>query len=174
MDERGRPAAHITGAANSFGDYEEFFQGQSVTHTFAKSGVYPYVCVLHPTMVGAVVVGDGAAAEGASFGITPGAAARETSTSGDDMRVGTTAGLAGGTLAAVCSPLAAPRTSTCAARTGRSAARQRRYPLAAPNLLWSRSQHVVRCLGTLRWSAPGGGWPTPRRIPLMAASTPNL
>ncbi|HWH31578.1 MAG TPA: plastocyanin/azurin family copper-binding protein [Egibacteraceae bacterium] len=30
-----------------------------LTHTFAEPGVYPYVCTLHPGMVGAVVVGDG-------------------------------------------------------------------------------------------------------------------
>lgn len=31
----------------------------SISHRFAEPGVYPYVCTLHPGMVGAVVVGDG-------------------------------------------------------------------------------------------------------------------
>lgn len=31
----------------------------SFSHRFTEPGVYPYVCTLHPGMVGAVVVGDG-------------------------------------------------------------------------------------------------------------------
>jgi hypothetical protein len=32
-----------------------------VSYTFEEVGVFPYFCVFHPAMVGAVVVGDGAA-----------------------------------------------------------------------------------------------------------------
>jgi plastocyanin len=51
----------VTGALLNFGDYKEYEQGESVTHTFDKPGVYPYFCELHPGMVGAIVVGDGSA-----------------------------------------------------------------------------------------------------------------
>ncbi len=54
------PGAHmVTGAANSWGEYEELYQGDSVVYSFDESGVYPYFCLLHPGMVGAIVVGDG-------------------------------------------------------------------------------------------------------------------
>jgi plastocyanin len=54
------PVPHtVTGVSSSFGDYEELQQGDTVTYTFDAEGVYPYFCVLHPSMIGAVVVGDG-------------------------------------------------------------------------------------------------------------------
>jgi hypothetical protein len=33
--------------------------GGTFSATFASPGVYPYVCTIHPTMAGAIVVGDG-------------------------------------------------------------------------------------------------------------------
>jgi plastocyanin len=54
----------VTGAAGSFGTYDELPGGESVSYTFAEPGVFPYFCVLHPSMVGAVVVGDGQAGDG--------------------------------------------------------------------------------------------------------------
>ena len=57
------PEAHtVTGVANSWGSYKELGQGDTVSYQFDKSGVFPYFCFLHPSMVGAVVVGDGTAA----------------------------------------------------------------------------------------------------------------
>jgi plastocyanin len=53
----------VTGANASWGDYAEIVQGGSTAQTFEISGVYPYYCLLHPGMIGAVVVGDGAATE---------------------------------------------------------------------------------------------------------------
>jgi plastocyanin len=35
---------------------------RSVEHTFAAAGVYPYSCMIHPGMTGAIVVGDGGVA----------------------------------------------------------------------------------------------------------------
>jgi plastocyanin len=35
--------------------------GQEHSETFAAAGIYPYTCPLHPGMVGAIAVGDGAA-----------------------------------------------------------------------------------------------------------------
>jgi plastocyanin len=57
------PDAHaVTGVANSWGNYDELGQGDSVSYQFDEAGVFPYFCVLHPSMVGAVVVGDGVSA----------------------------------------------------------------------------------------------------------------
>jgi plastocyanin len=54
------PDAHtVTGVANSWGTYDELGQGQTVSYQFDEPGVFPYFCVLHPSMAGAVVVGDG-------------------------------------------------------------------------------------------------------------------
>lgn len=50
----------VGGIAGSFGDlYTDLAPGQSVSYRFPDEGVYPYACVLHPGMGGAVVVGDG-------------------------------------------------------------------------------------------------------------------
>jgi plastocyanin len=61
------PDAHaVTGVANSWGDYTELGQGDTVTYQFDESGVFPYFCYIHPSMVGAVVVGDGTSASAAT------------------------------------------------------------------------------------------------------------
>ena len=56
----------VTGAAGSFGTEAFLDEGDDVRHTFEAEGVFPYYCVLHPSMVGAVVVGDASAAAPAS------------------------------------------------------------------------------------------------------------
>ena len=53
------------------GTYDELMPGKSVTHKFASSGVYPYFCVIHPGMVGAVVVGDGTSSDTTTQDIVP-------------------------------------------------------------------------------------------------------
>jgi plastocyanin len=54
------PTAHtVTGVANSWGTDQQIAEGQSVSYKFENSGVFPYFCYLHPSMAGAVVVGDG-------------------------------------------------------------------------------------------------------------------
>jgi plastocyanin len=55
------PEAHtVGGATGSFGDmHREIGVGDSVTYRFSEEGVYPYVCLVHPGMAGAIVVGDG-------------------------------------------------------------------------------------------------------------------
>jgi plastocyanin len=59
----------VTGASVSFGSFDELSKDERMAFRFDGNGVYPYFCVLHPSMVGAVVVGDGsgpgAAADGA-------------------------------------------------------------------------------------------------------------
>ena len=40
-------------------DHKEYFQNDKVAFRFDEEGTFPYVCLVHPGMVGAVVVGDG-------------------------------------------------------------------------------------------------------------------
>jgi plastocyanin len=52
-------APHVViGANDVFGRYREYELGDTVTFSFRKQGVYPYLCSYHPGMAGAVVVGD--------------------------------------------------------------------------------------------------------------------
>jgi plastocyanin len=65
------PDVHtVTGVANSWGTDEKIGPDQSVSYKFDKPGVFPYFCYLHPSMAGAVVVGDGrAVSSGTSVGV---------------------------------------------------------------------------------------------------------
>src|SRR5690606_28103368 len=47
----------VTGESAAWGSTKQLAQGDSLSHTFEEAGVYPYSCILHPGMVGAVVVG---------------------------------------------------------------------------------------------------------------------
>lgn len=61
----------ITGANQEWGSPDvELQPGQKVSYTFDTAGIYPYACVLHPGMSGAIVVGD--VAGGAGAGTTSG------------------------------------------------------------------------------------------------------
>jgi len=66
----------ITGSNLAWGDYGEISPGVSNSYRFDQEGVFPYFCYLHPSMVGAVVVGDGvggdapAAADSESVSLT--------------------------------------------------------------------------------------------------------
>lgn len=54
------PYAHtVTGVGGTWGDYTEISPGGSASYRFDANGVYLYSCLIHPGMVGAVVVGDG-------------------------------------------------------------------------------------------------------------------
>jgi plastocyanin len=48
----------VTGMGFRWGTGQNLLQGQSVTYKFDTAGVYGYECILHPGMVGTVVVGD--------------------------------------------------------------------------------------------------------------------
>ena len=48
----------VTGAVYIFGDMDEFTTGER-SFSFDQEGIFPYVCILHPGMAGAIVVGDG-------------------------------------------------------------------------------------------------------------------
>jgi plastocyanin len=51
----------VTGAAGSWGSFEDLRPGETVTYRFERPGVFPYACMIHAGMVGAVVVGNGGA-----------------------------------------------------------------------------------------------------------------
>jgi len=53
------PYSHtVTGSNGAWGSYDELTQSKTVKMRFARAGVYPYFCMIHPGMVGAVLVGD--------------------------------------------------------------------------------------------------------------------
>jgi plastocyanin len=56
----------VLGANGSWGSFGRIGQGKSVSYSFDRPGVYPYVCTWHAGMVGAVVVeeADGQAVSG--------------------------------------------------------------------------------------------------------------
>ncbi len=64
----------VTGAGGVFGNMNEIAADDSVSYTFADTGVFLYYCVFHPAMVGAVVVGDGVPADGDAAASIPQAA----------------------------------------------------------------------------------------------------
>lgn len=52
----------VTGASVLWGSLDHLPKSGTIEAAFDRPGVYPYVCALHPGMIGAVVVGDGIAA----------------------------------------------------------------------------------------------------------------
>jgi plastocyanin len=53
------PVHHtVTGAYVGWGSEQFLGQGDTITQRFGKAGVFPFYCLLHPGMVGTVVVGD--------------------------------------------------------------------------------------------------------------------
>jgi plastocyanin len=54
------PTRHgVLGANAMWGSFATLREDRSATYSFSEPGVYPYVCVWHPGMVGALVVGRG-------------------------------------------------------------------------------------------------------------------
>jgi plastocyanin len=49
----------VTGVGGTWGSFDEVTGGERVSYSFKSNGIYLYACLLHPGMVGAVVVGDG-------------------------------------------------------------------------------------------------------------------
>jgi plastocyanin len=76
------PVGHNV-SANGWGEPAAMSDGDSFTATFAAPGVYPFACMFHPGMVGAVVVGEdlqagsGDAVSAASAGGQPGGPDRD-------------------------------------------------------------------------------------------------
>ena len=67
------PFAHtVTGVGGGWGAFTEIANGGSVSYRFDANGVYLYSCLIHPGMVGAVVVGDGSGDAGmTASGVVP-------------------------------------------------------------------------------------------------------
>ncbi len=66
----------VVGVGDSWGDPGiSLLQGDTVSYRFDRDGVYPYSCLLHPGMVGAIVVGDGVGTDLA--GVVPVAATED-------------------------------------------------------------------------------------------------
>lgn len=62
-------APHMVSGVNyTWGTLDQFGRGASVTARFDEPGIYPYLCPLHVSMVGTVVVEDGAGANIAGAG----------------------------------------------------------------------------------------------------------
>jgi plastocyanin len=54
------PVEHtVTGVGGTWGTFDALAPGDKVAYSFDGDGVYVYSCMLHPGMVGAVVVGTG-------------------------------------------------------------------------------------------------------------------
>jgi plastocyanin len=55
------PMLHFVGGVyDTMGEEHKMLRaGEKVSYTFSDEGVFPFVCILHPGMIGAVVVGDG-------------------------------------------------------------------------------------------------------------------
>ncbi|MDQ3985641.1 MAG: plastocyanin/azurin family copper-binding protein [Actinomycetota bacterium] len=68
----------VTAPGNWGGDHTEYLRGEDVSFTFEEEGTFPYVCLVHPGMVGVVVVGDGV-----GTGDSAGAAAVEAGSDSD-------------------------------------------------------------------------------------------
>lgn len=49
----------VGGIGDSFGHHKELAPGKAMSFQFQDEGTFPYVCVYHPSMGGAIVVGDG-------------------------------------------------------------------------------------------------------------------
>jgi plastocyanin len=54
---------NVLGANGTWGSFARLGGAKTRTYALDAPGVYPYVCSWHPGMVGAVVVGDGAASQ---------------------------------------------------------------------------------------------------------------
>jgi len=49
----------VGGVGDTFGGHAEVKKGESLSFAFEEEGVFPYMCIYHPSMGGAIVVGDG-------------------------------------------------------------------------------------------------------------------
>lgn len=65
------PIAHNVGG-QLWGHFEDLDPSQRFQATFDRDGIYPYACIIHPGMTGAIVVGDGVGAgNGRSVTVRP-------------------------------------------------------------------------------------------------------
>ena len=64
----------VVGANLTWGHHEKILgTGDQLGVKFAKAGTYPYTCMIHPGMTGAIIVGDATSAAAAAGGTSDGA-----------------------------------------------------------------------------------------------------
>ena len=81
----------VTGAAFAWGSERPLAQGDTISFAFQEDGVFPYYCSYHPSMVGAVVVGDATAAADVNAGAAAIDEIRSDTTGGSDASSSTPA-----------------------------------------------------------------------------------
>lgn len=84
----------ITGANQEWGSPDvELQPGQTISYTFDTAGIYPFACILHPGMSGAIVVGDlaQALAAGTTDGSTSGVSTGGSNPGGGSSGAGSNA-----------------------------------------------------------------------------------
>jgi plastocyanin len=69
---RDQALHNVYSPGQTWGDGKDLTQGASVKTVFPATGIFPYVCTLHPMMTGVVVVGDGSASAAAYTPLTSG------------------------------------------------------------------------------------------------------
>ena len=98
----------VGGVPSTFGEmHKEISGGDSVSFTFEESGVYPFLCIFHPGMAGAVVVGDGEWT-GAATVVTSNSSAAKSDASGvksDASGAGSTTAVANSSIWTWAAPL---------------------------------------------------------------------
>jgi plastocyanin len=90
----------VTGVGGTWGSFDEVASGDRVAYSFKSNGIYLYSCLIHPGMVGAVVVGDGRGDAGlgpAAVAMVPGAPAAGDATqeTGSETGSATSSGVLG-------------------------------------------------------------------------------
>ena len=106
----------VDGANREWGGPGEVRPGQTVTHRFDTSGVYPFACAYHPGMTGAVVVGDAVALGGGpvadeAASVTSGEAPSDDAWASSPavLALGASLGIATAVVAVACGALRARR-----------------------------------------------------------------
>ncbi|HET7039312.1 MAG TPA: plastocyanin/azurin family copper-binding protein [Gemmatimonadales bacterium] len=121
----------VTGLSGGWGDTKELRPGNAVSYSFDAKGTYPYSCVLHPGMVGAVVVGDGVSSD-----VRAGAAVRQVADAGpiagDDVPAEAASDDSGGVSATVAGLLAGVAGLLAGAVAGAVLTRRRGMPGQEP------------------------------------------
>jgi plastocyanin len=95
----------VSGRRNTWGSLDIMAPGADFSHRFAKAGIYPFTCPLHPGMVGAVIVGQAGQAAapltdvGVGTAAAPAPAAADVAADGQTGSAGVVPAAVGGAVA---------------------------------------------------------------------------
>ena len=79
----------VGGVNNTFGNlHTELAPGKAISYRFDEEGVFPYMCIMHPGMGGAIVVGDGEGDATAQAAVPPVATGRDEPTTAETGSTG--------------------------------------------------------------------------------------